>query len=126
LARDTSFESRVGLNYMLVPYIVMNWLVKSGIRGSPGIIALFLNMDVLTCRPELRLVVTVVQRALRVRHCEATARMSPALRICRPRRAALGSPGMLNGPRTAQGSAGAHHDRRGRTAAAFAGRPPLR
>jgi hypothetical protein len=93
LARDTSFESRVGLNYMLVPYIVMNWLVKSGIRGSPGIIALFLNMDVLTCRPELRLVVTVVQRALRVRHCEATDCMSPALRICRPRGAALGFAG---------------------------------
>src|SRR2546430_6405427 len=80
---------------MLIPYIAMNWLVKSGIRGSPGIITLFLNMDLLTCRPELRLVVTVVQRALRVRHCEATACMSPKLRICRPRGAALGSPGML-------------------------------
>src|SRR5438046_8428334 len=91
---------------MLVPHIVTNWPVKSGIPGSPGIIALFLNMDLLTCRPELRLVVTVVQRALRVRHCEATDCMSPALRICRPRGAALGSPGMLirtaHGPRVSR------------------------
>jgi hypothetical protein len=28
LARDASFESRAGLNDMLVPYIVMNWPVN--------------------------------------------------------------------------------------------------